>query len=416
MLARNITGAVQSALGDTPVVLVNGPRQSGKSTLVQSFAETTPGARYYTLDDAAVLAAAHADAAGFVAGIEGLAVLDEVQRAPELLIAIKAEVDRRRAPGRFLLTGSANILLVPRLSESLAGRMEILTLWPFSQGEIEGVAEGFVDALFSDRLPELAAHQHDAPDLMDRLFAGGFPEARARRAPARRRAWFSSYVTTILQRDVRDLANIEGLSDLPRLLSLLAARACGLLNVAELSRSTTIPKTTLSRYLTALQTVYLFEPATAWSGSPGRRLTRAPKIHLSDSGLIAHLLGLTGARLERDMTPIGPLLENFVAMEIRKQAGWSETAFEMMHFRAYSGEEVDVVLEDPAGRVVGIEVKASATIVPRDLKGLRAFKESVGDRFHRGVVLYTGTSVVPFGEDLHALPVSALWRMAARPH
>ncbi len=370
-------------------------------------------ARYLTLDEAGVLAAAEADPAGFLAGLEGPVILDEVQRSPGLFPAIKAEVDRDRRPGRYLLTGSANVLLLPRLSESLAGRMEIQTLWPLTQGEMEGAEEGFVDALFSaDPLP-IPEEPYGTPVLYERLLRGGYPEVVGRSSEARRRAWFGSYVTTILQRDVRDLSNIEGLTELPRLLSLLAARSASLANYAELSRSASMPQSTLKRYVSLLEATFLIKTLPAWSSNLGKRLVRSPKLLLCDTGLISSLQGLNAERLASDPVLVGPLLENFVAMEIQKQSTWSATQPRLFHFRTQTGQEVDIVLEDASGQVVGVEVKASATVGARDFRGLRALAEASGNRFRRGVVLYTGKTDVPFGESLHALPVSSLWETTA---
>jgi predicted AAA+ superfamily ATPase len=330
---RNIAPLVREALQDTPVVLLNGARQTGKSTLVRGGMLGNSDTRYLTLDEAGVLAAAEADPAGFLSGLTGPVILDEVQRSPGLFPAIKAEVDRDRRPGRFLLTGSANVLLLPRLSESLAGRVEILTLWPLSQGEIEGVEERFVDAVFSaDPLPFL--EEQDEPlGLYDRLLRGGFPEALARGSEARRRAWFGSYVTTILQRDVRDLSNIEGMTDLPRLLSLLAARSASLVNYAELSRSASMPQSTLKRYVSLLEATFLVRTLPAWSSNLSKRLVRSPKLLLCDTGLISSLQGLSAERLASNPVLVGPLLENFVAMELQKQSAWSATQPRLFHFR-----------------------------------------------------------------------------------
>lgn len=411
MLRRNITPLLEAALADTPVVLLTGARQTGKSTLVQEIAATTHPARYLTFDDAGVLAAAQTDPAGFLAGMDDAVVLDEVQRAPELFLALKAAVDRERRPGRFLLTGSANVLLLPRLAETLVGRMEVLTLWPFSQGEIAGVAEGFVDAVFADTLPRLNVMQEAWTELLDRMLRGGYPEVVERSAEDRRTAWFGSYITTLLQRDVRDLAHIEGLTAVPRLLALLAARVTALLNFSELSRSIAMPQSTLKRYLALLETTFLFQPLPAWSSNLGKRLVKAPKVILSDTGLIAALLALNTERLIADRGLAGPLLENFVVMELRKQASWSRTRPQLFHYRTQTGQEVDIVLEDAAGRLVGVEVKASATISASDFKGLHALAEATGRQFHCGIVLYSGTEPLPFGQRLHALPVQVLWRL-----
>lgn len=414
MIQRNITPRLRVALADTPAVLLTGARQTGKSTLVQELAATVHPARYLTFDDAGVLAAAQADPAGFLAGLEGAVVLDEVQRAPELFLALKAAVDRDRRPGRFLLTGSANVLLLPRLAETLVGRMEVLTLWPFSQGEIEGLTEGFVDAVFADTLPHLTATRDGWPELLERMLRGGYPEVLERPTEDRRSAWFGSYITTLLQRDVRDLSHIEGLTAVPRLLALLAARTTALLNFSELSRSIAMPQSTLKRYLALLETTFLVQPLPAWSSNLGKRLVKAPKVILNDTGLITSLLALNRERLTVDRGLAGPLLENFVVMELRKQAAWSRTRTLLFHCRTQTGQEIDVVLEDSAGRLVGIEVKASATVSAHDFKGLHALAEMAGPRFQRGVVLYTGTEPLPFGARFQALPVQALWRLGSR--
>jgi predicted AAA+ superfamily ATPase len=409
MVERHLQPSIVEALADTPVVFLNGARQTGKSYLVHFLATGVHPARYFTLDDLSVLAAARNDPTGFLAGLEGPLVLDEVQRAPELFLAIKAAVDRDRSPGRFLLTGSADILLLPELADSLAGRMEILTLWPFSQGEIEGQEEGFADALFADELPALAPSTPQSRNqLIARIVRGGYPEIANRPDRSRQRAFFDAYITTLLQRDIRDLANIEGLTAMPRLLSLLAARATGLVNFAELSRTSALPQSTLKRYLSLFETTFLVQLLPAWSSNRGKRLVKAPKLLLNDTGLLAHLLGINAELPEQ----AGPLLENFVAMELRKQSAWARTRIQLFHFRTHAGREVDLVLEDDTGRVVGIETKASATIRADDFKGLHALAEQAGDRFHRGVVLYGGTDCVPFGPRLHALPVEDIWRVA----
>ncbi len=291
MIRRILSESILRALADRPVVLVHGARQTGKSTLVQSLAAGEHRARYLSFDDHATLSAARADPAGFIAGLGERVVLDEVQLVPDLFRAIKTAVDRDRRSGRFLLTGSANILLVPRLSESLAGRMEILGLWPLSQGEIEGTRDTFVDAVFGPRLPELSRAPDSRSGLLDRLLRGGYPEVVTRIASDRRPAWFQSYVATILQRDVRDLAHIEGLTELPRLLTLLATRTCALFNLAEISRAIAIAYNTLKRYLTLLETTFLIQVHPAWSGNLGKRLVKAPKLVFTDTGLLAYLLG-----------------------------------------------------------------------------------------------------------------------------
>lgn len=414
MIRRNLTVGLGEALSDTPVVLLHGARQTGKSTLARWMGKTVHPARYLSLDDAGVLAAARSDPAGFLAGVGRPVILDEVQRAPELFLAMKSEVDRDRHAGSFFLTGSGNVFLLPTLSESLAGRMEILTLWPFSQGELEGVGEGFIDAVFSSKLPRQSGRLPSRPILVRRILRGGYPEVVDRTDPGRRSAWFGAYLTTILQRDVRDFSQIEGLTMVPRLLALLAARAAGLLNISDISRSIGIPHTTLNRYLALLEMTFLIQYLPPWSSNLSKRLVKAPKLFLCDSGLMSHLLGLSEDRLQQTPESLGPLLENFVVMELVKQATWSEVRASLFHFRTHAGQEVDIVIEDAAGNLVGVEVKASTTVTAGDFKGLRFLSDAVEKRFLRGIVLYMGKEMIPFGDKLVAMPISALWQLGAR--
>ena len=411
MKHRHITPQVVAALADTPVVFVQGPRQSGKTTLVQSLGEHGHPAEYRTLDDAAVLAAARSDPDGFVDSLPERVILDEVQRAPDLFRAIKRSVDARRKPGRFLLTGSANALVLPKVSESLAGRMEVLSLAPFSQGEIEGRREGFVEACFGLSFAPGVFRDAGWPPLVERIVRGGFPEALARADAARRAAWFGSYITTILERDVRDLSNVQNLSDLPRLLRLLAARTSGVLNLSDVARDAHLPLTTLQRHWALLEAVFFARTLPAWSGNLTSRLAKAPKVLLNDTGLLCHLLNLDSERLKTDELMSGSVLESFVAVELAKQACWSRVHPALFHYRTQKQQEVDLVMEDATGRLVGIEVKKTASPTSSDFKGLRHLSEQTGKRFLRGILLYTGSTSVAFGPNLHAVPVSALWQL-----
>jgi hypothetical protein len=401
------------ALADTPVVFLAGPRQSGKSTLVRSLglslADHGHRAGYLTLDDGQTLAAATRDPDGFIDALATPVIIDEVQRAPDLPRAIKRSVDADRRPGRFLLTGSANALVLPRVSESLAGRMEVLNLLPFSQGELEGREERFVDACFAPRL-EITAGSVAWGDLAERISRGGYPEIVGRATAARRRSWFGAYLTTVVDRDVRDIANIEGLHELPRLLRLAAARVSGLLNLADLGKDSGIAKTTLRRYWAMLQAVFLVHLVPAWSANLGLRLVKSPKLQIVDSGLLCYLRGIDAARLVEDDTAAGPVLESFVTMELLKQIGWSDTRPTLHHYRTEAGREVDLVLEDAEGRIVGIEVKRAATVTAADFKGLAHLREQVGSRFVRGIVLHTGGGHTAFDRELFATPIAALWR------
>lgn len=408
----------QPGCGSTPWLEINHsvvdfqpPRQTGKSTLAQALAGSDHPADYLSLDNAAVLAAASADPEGFIHGLNGPVILDEVQRAPGLALAIKATVDADRRPGRFLLTGSANMMVLPRISESLTGRIEIHTLWPLSLGEISGSGgTTFVDRLFAAKFTANTKRRPLAfSDLAERVVGGGYPEVLARTRPARRAAWFDAYINAILQRDVREISNIEHLADMPRLLSLLSARTSSLLNYANLARDMALPQSTVKRYLTLLEATFMVRRLPAWSANVGKRLTKSPKVQFVDTGVAAHLLDVDAARFEAERNLAGPVLENFVAMEIVKQLSWSQSRCGLFHFRTETGQEVDLVLEDRRGQLTAIEVKAARSIQEKDFRGLRALEELAGDRLIRGVLLYTGDVAVPFGKNLHALPINALW-------
>lgn len=409
MLARNLASSIRESLKDSPVVFIQGARQTGKSTLAKAIAEGGYPARYMTLDDAVTLGAAESDPQGFIARLEGPVIIDEVQRVPELPLAIKLAVDENRKPGRFLLTGSARILVLPKLSESLAGRMEIHTLWPFSQGELAGTREHFIDSIFKAKLPASPAKPEDWRSLAQRLAQGGYPAMLQRTSATRRRGWIGSYINTILQRDVRDITNVRDMSDLPRLLALLASRAGGLLDYADLARGLGIPSTTLKRYMGLLETTFLVQLLPAWFINIGKRIVKSPKLLLNDTGLLMNLLGADAQRLRTDPTLRGGILENFVAVELLKQWGWSKLQPSLYHFRTHSGDEVDLVLEDRSGRIVGIEVKATASVSADHFKGLRALADAAGERFVCGLVLYTGDQAVAFARNLFAAPLSSLW-------
>ena len=387
-----------------------GARQTGKSTLVNAL-EGQMALR--SLDDLGDLASAKADPVGFIASLGDRAILDEIQRAPELLLPIKASVDRDRRPGRFVLTGSANILTLPKVSESLAGRMEILTLWPLAQAELEDALSGFVDACFTGRPQDLSLAPGSRTELIERAFRGGYPEVLSRPTQEARTRWFQGYLTTLIQRDLRDLAGIEGLAHLPRLLQAVAHRVGSPLNVADMSRTLAMNQVTLKRYLTLLETLYLLVQLPPWFENLGKRLARTPKLYLNDPGLLAHLLGLEPGAMGSQPASLGPVLETFVVMELLKMAPWSRTRPGLFHMRTSTGTEVDVILEDRKRDLVGIEVKAAATASEADFKGLRMLRDGVGNRMTCGLLLYCGMDILPFGQGLWALPVQALWGTSA---
>jgi predicted AAA+ superfamily ATPase len=403
MLQRWIEGRLREALADTPVVLLTGARQVGKSTLAQAL---VPEERYLTLDDATLLAAAQADPTAFVGRREALVVIDEIQRVPDLLLAIKASVDRDRRPGRFLLTGSADIRLVPRGAGLLVGRMEILTLWPLSQGEIKGRREGFLDALRRPRLPEAPSPVTPA-EVASRIVRGGYPAVYAW-TERRRAAWLRSYVTGLLERDVRELTTAEALAALPRLVTLLATRLATLVNLADISRTAGIPHTTLQRYMALLERVFLTQQIPGWGVKLGARVLKSPKLAFADTGLASAILRLDSSRLRAEQV-FGPALENFVMMELAKQASWHAARPGLYHFRTPKGIEVDVVLELEGGEVVGVEVTRRQTVTGADFRGLHELAKATGKRFRAGVILYLGRRVVPFGKGLFAVPLPALW-------
>lgn len=407
MYSRKLIVPLQEALSDTPVVMLNGPRQSGKSTLVQSLNQYHQ-ANYITFDDSNYLTAARHDPQGFISRFYEPVILDEIQRVPALFLAIKHAVDQNRLPGRFLLTGSANVLLLPQVADSLAGRMEILTLWPLSIQERFNIQKSFIDLIFSDISKLKNPPLLERITLLNAICAGGYPEA-IDRTERRRAAWFESYITTLLQRDVKEIAEIEGVHQLSVLLKLLGARTAGLLNFSELSRSTGIPQTTLKRYLVLLEMLFLISPLPAWHTNLSKRLVKSPKMMLNDTGLIAYLVGTNTERLMQDTFLLGPLLENFVVNELRKQSTWSDVSITLNHFRTQAGQEVDLVLEASDGTLVGIEIKASQTINAKDFNGLQLFSEVAPKKFHAGILLYTGENIIPFAKNLWAVPISLLF-------
>lgn len=404
MLRRGIESPLKTALADTPVVLLTGARQVGKSTLAQTL---VPEDRYLTLDDATILAAAQTDPVAFVSRHgDRTVVIDEVQRVPTLLLAIKASVDRDRRPGRFLLTGSSNIRFVPHVADALVGRMEILTLWPLSQGEIAERREGFLEAVRRERLPGNPTVV-TVEEMAERIVRGGYPAVAA--WPERRRAaWLRSYVITVLERDVRELTSVEAIAALPRLVTLLATRVATLANLADVSRTTGIPHSSLQRHMALLDRTFLIHQVPGWGTKLGARVLKSAKLVFADTGLATALLHLTAARLPHE--PIaGPLLENFVIMELRKQTSWHEERPELYHFRTPKGLEVDAVIEGEDGDLIGIEVTRSQTVTGADFRGLNELAKVGGRRFRAGIILYLGRKVLPFGRNLHAVPMAALW-------
>ena len=396
---------IATALADTPVVMLIGPRQCGKTTLVRQFVDG--GREYVTLDDDTVLEAARNDPAGFVRGFD-LVAIDEVQRAPELLRAIKLSVDGDRRAGRFLLTGSANILTLPQVSESLAGRMETVSLMPISRAEIAGAKPAFLKKAFTGKLAKPRSPAI-GDELVHAVLVGGYPEMLRRENPRRRQAWARDYVKAIVQRDVRDIAEVEKLDQLPRLLQILAHHSGQLTNFTQIGGQLGIDDKTTRRYVGILEQLFLVQRVSPWFRNQLNRLVKTPKLHFLDSGLLAALLGLTAERIAKDRSRFGALLETFAFSEVLKQTAWSDESYALYHYRDKDQDEVDIIVEDERGAMVGIELKASATVNSSDFKGIRKLQNIRGDDLKLGVVLYDGTNLVPFGDRIFAAPISCLW-------
>ena len=413
---RHVEPLLLEALEDSPAVLIHGPRQSGKSTLAIE-AGRDGGYDYITFDDDIVRQAALDDPAGFVAGLSDRVVLDEVQRVPNLFSTLKMAIDRRREPGRFLLTGSSNLLLLPQLADSLAGRMQVQRLHPLSQSELERRDPEFLDALF-DRRFELHPMARLGEALVDRIVAGGYPPALARPAGRRRANWYRDYVDALVQRDIHDLARIGALEVLPQLLGLAAAQTARLFNLSTLGAPFSQTQPTIRDYFTLLERVFLLQRLPPWHSNRLSRLVKTPKLHLVDTGVACALLGVDARTLTVDRTLLGQLMETFVLQELIRQAVGHAHPLSFFHYRDKDKVEVDVVIERGPRELVGVEVKVGATVRTDDFRGLRKLKRVAPERFVAGVVLYDGETCVGFGDGLYAVPIRLLWepiRVKRRP-
>jgi predicted AAA+ superfamily ATPase len=402
MFERHLAEAIKTSLLDTPAVLINGPRQSGKTTLARQLSTEMP---YYTLDDTGLLAAVRQDPSGFVQTLDR-AVIDEVQRAPELMLALKMAIDQDRRPGRFLLTGSANLMALPQIADSLAGRMETHTLLPLSQAELQGRPSDFLQRAQAQDWPlEYPLRQEP---LVNHVLAGGYPEMRQRATPARRHAWARAYINNLVERDVRDVANIDQLGQIPRLLQLLATRCGQLLNATQLGAQLGLDARTTDKYIGILERLFLVQRLPPWSHNDVNRLIKTPKLHFLDAGLQATLTRLTPALFMTQRELWGATLETWVYAELRKTLALEPGAWFISHYRDKDQVEVDFVLESPMRDIIAIEVKASATVQAQDFKGLRKLAAQTGKNFLTGIVLYGGTLALPFGDRLRAVPLAAL--------
>ena len=405
MYPRFARARIEEALSDTRVVLISGPRQSGKTTLAMDIAaDKTP---FLTLDDATVLEAAINDPVGFVRGLER-AVIDEVQRAPDLLLAIKNVVDDDQSPGRFLLTGSANLMTIPKVADSLAGRMEVIRLFPLSQAEIIENKSQFIDCAFAGETP-IANDVIVGAELIERVLSGGYPEALSRKKWSRKQDWYHGYLDALVQRDVRDVAQIEQLGLMPKLLSVLAEHSGQLVNYTGIGAALDLNHVTTQKYVSVFESLYLVHTLRPWFTNRLKRLTKSPKLHFLDAGLLAAMRDVSPDVVCKDKTSFGAILETFVFSELRKIATWSEQRCTFSHFRDKDKNEVDIVLENRRGEVVGIEVKSSATVSAGDFSGMRKLADACGKKFVQGMVLYDHDQVVPFGENMFAAPLSCLW-------
>jgi predicted AAA+ superfamily ATPase len=404
-IPRRAEGLVEDAAADTRVILLNGARQVGKSTLARQIARRHD-AIWQTFDNPQTLSQARFDPLDFVRS-DRMIVIDEVQRCPDILLPIKLRVDEDGRPGAFLLTGSAHVMGLRSVPDTLVGRVETIELWPLSQGEIDGVPDGFIDALFTDPLGLTVSSDQTKADYAERVARGGFPEAVVRTG-RRRTAFFRDYVGDLINREVTQVAEIQRGPEFRTLVQLVASQTGALLVPANLAHRTGLAKATVSKYLAVMHEVFLIKVIPAWAGGPANRVTRIPKVALVDSGLATSILGHEAHSLQRD-DAFGPLLESFVAMELARQATWSDTAVDLYHYRNKDKQEVDLILRNARGQVVGIEVKASSTVRGEDFRSLRHLAAVLGADFLAGLVLYTGPATLGFGDRLRAMPVSAVW-------
>jgi predicted AAA+ superfamily ATPase len=410
MYQRYIAKPIIEALKDTPVILINGARQTGKSTLCRQLVEAGSfDGQIMTMDDPTTLSAAQTDPLGFLQNLSPHVIIDEVQRAPELFLSIKKLVDDNRKGRRLILTGSADVMTLPQVADSLAGRIEIHDLWPLSQAEIHGKKSKFLDTLIATD-GRFQSHKNNWKDMIEAIRAGGYPEALQRETEGRKAKWFESYIDAVLQKDIKDLANIEGLTQIPNILQLIATRVGSTINLSDIARLSGVKNTTLQRYMALLEHVFLILKIPAWTPNIEGQFVKSPKIVLNDTGLLCHLRGESVDSLMRNRTTAGAFLENFIVMEIIKLLSWSDLFLKAYHFSIHRSAEVDLVLEDRKKQLYGIEIKSTASVDQNDFKGLKRLAELAGKKFQRGIVLYGGEHMVGgFGENLQAVPLSAVW-------
>lgn len=412
LFARHLRPHLLEALSESRAVALLGARQVGKSTLVADLASSDYPARLINLDDEATANAASTDPTGLVAGITGPAVIDEIQRAPGLLLAVKQRLDSNRSRGQFLLTGSANILTLPTVSDALPGRIEYLNLWPLSQGELRSRRETFIDALLDGRFPMVSGASIGRGAVAPILATGGYPELQGRTVRGRSR-FFASYIASIIGRDLDDVANVRNVENVERLLYVIAARSGALASFHGMATDLGVDTNTVRAHTKILEDLFLVRRLRPWHVNLGSRQIKSPKLHIVDSGLLAHLVGANERRITEHGDIAGMLLESFTAMELLRQADWAEESVQLFHYRDKQQREVDVILERLSGEIAGVEIKAGATPSSRDFAGLRYLRDKLGARFKAGVVLHTGADALPFGDRLAAVPVSGLWSQSS---
>lgn len=410
LYARHVVRRVADALEDSPVVLIQGPRQCGKTTLAQIAGEAA-GYAYVSFDDKATLDLAVSDPTGFVNNLPERVIIDEAQKAPDLFSTIKLSVDNNRVPGRFILTGSVSILHVKRVTDSLAGRMRIISLYPLSQCELAQTEPTFLDSLF-DLDYKISKKAITTKQIVERIVCGGYPEVLARTDEKRRMAWYQDYIEAIIRHDVSDVSALRSHDELSKLMSFAATQTGQLFNLSNLSRSFQYSRETAHNYIAVLETMFMIDKVPAWHNNRGKRLVKTPKLHISDTGIACSLMGLDKAALMQDRDQLGHLFETFVFQELKRQSSGHDRQHTFSHFRDRDGAEVDLVIERSVASLVGVEVKASATVRPTDFKGLRKLKEVAGKRFKGGVIVYSGETCLPFGEKMYALPLRFLWESA----
>lgn len=409
LIERHVRPLVVEALSDSRAVCLLGARQVGKSTLAKQIAGEEHPAAYITLDNAETRLAAREDPTGFVAALDGPTVIDEVQRAPDLMLAIKARLDARSDRGQFLLTGSANILTLPTIADRLPGRVDYVRLWPFSQGELAKSRETFVDRAFAADPPLIEGARIGRDAYADQVATGGFPEAQGRGSRSRER-FFASYVSSIWGRDIGDVARVRDVGGLERLLGLVAARSGSLASMRGIGSELGIDHKTAAAHVSILENLFLVARLKPWHVNLGSRQVKTPKLYMTDTGLLAHLINVDAARIARDASVAGSIFETFVAMELARQLDWSDVSPSLFHYRDKQQREVDIVMELRSGEIVGIEVKTAATVSRNDFAALRYLRDRLGSRFISGIVLYTGARTLPFGERLAAVPLCGLWQ------